>query len=554
MDYNENFSAELIGVNESQLAAINYDAGAAFCIAGPGSGKTRVITLRALRLLSEYGDDNAVLTLAFNRQAAEEMKKRAEDYGKKYDFYEKNAKKLKFCTIHKYAYEIINEYYNMKNLTPPKVIEETYAAETVKNIYKSVKNTQYISSETMKILMAYLENEGASASCEEDFAEIGEKYGEFKKERGLVDFNDMIVGALGIMRNDGNFNDKVKKRFRFLQVDEAQDLSPIQIDFIKSISGENIFYVADDDQSIYGFRGARPEVLSQIVKSSGTKRFILDKNYRSGSVIVDIATRFVEQNRVRFPKKLVADNVNSGVVKVKTYANVKKQAVSVAKLICKRVREGKTCAVLYRNNVSGILPLCALYFEAKKQKIDIGATIMGENTLISDIPILRAIADYINVHKEVKSPGSAVRNLRRNGLYDNISFGVFSSGKRKFIGETLKDCATFICERSLDAKSVMENAEKIDSLSQKTHVPIVTFSTVHSSKGLEFDTVIITDCVEGEFPYGDMSDEKTEAEERRLMYVAMTRAKSELIITFPRVCGEMTLKAGKFIYEICENL
>lgn len=532
-------------LNTEQRKAVMHDKGRALCIAGPGSGKTKVITIRALRLANENGR-NAVLTLAFNKAAAIEMQERAETTSKDVLNDESLIKSCKFATIHSYCYEIIRTYYKLMNKEAPKVLPEQETEKILAALYGKIAQTKFVGPETVKRIKRFLPSEGKTEEVNDPvLADVYEAFTEYKETRGLIDFDDMQSLALEILENNGRFAKTARERFSFVQVDEAQDMSQMQARIIQIIGGENVFFVADDDQSIYGFRGAAPELLKRLSIVGRVSKYMLGRNYRSGGEIIDVATAFIEKNSVRFRKHIMAEKTGGAVI-VETFADSEAQAVWTAKKILAEKEKGNSVCVLYRNNASNVLPLLELCILALRDGKKIKPQVRGDVTELGGLGALKNVCDRM---PEGVLPMRAFEDMRREGTLDVAMFTGETSGRRRFFKETVFDAIRILCKHTKNRADVMKLAIYSDSVTMSENGdPEVCFSTVHSAKGLEFDTVLVLDVVRGEFPFG--GNETTSEEERRLMYVAMTRAKKKLYISYPRRVGNMTLTASTFIDEI----
>ena len=575
---NEEFAA----LNAQQRAAAMHDQGRALCIAGPGSGKTAVISRRAARLGLVRGGgplQGRVLTLAFNRAACREMKNRSETVvrriceraglgpeasrGIKTDHY----------TIHGYCFKLVRDYCGGHGLKIPRVLEPDEEDRLIREAYREITGGN-AGDVTVALFKDYCSGEMRvslpSGDCKTVFPLVRERFSAVKKELCAVGFGDMLEEALRYLRADKVFRDTTVSAYDYVQVDEAQDLSEKQADVIGLISSGNVFFVADDDQSIYGFRGADPEVVRRL--GEGAAIYMLETNYRSKSEITGAASRFIRSNVMRFPKNLTSDKGKGGRVIIKAFENEVSQAVFTVDRIIKYRREGRSVCVLYRNNAGAPLVLTLLYFAvsgARDRRGDgriTGVHITGEKTLLSEDPYAAALsASIIKAEEErrrmvrdaqkfrlpvekVPLPKDVYKQLEKSGLVDVLGAETMA-GRRKYYVENVKAALREIVERSVSGKEIMEHAAAVDAFGSGDGSSGVYMSTIHSAKGLEYDAVMIIDCVKGEFPFGSLSGDAL-SEERRLLYVAMTRAAGDLYITYPRRCGRLELLPGEFLEEL----
>ena len=602
--YNQKYKNEFNLMNSRQKEAVLHGEGRALCIAGPGSGKTRVIALRAVRLGSEYygrGEKGTVLTLAFNRHACIEMRERGEKYCREFwgDEGDKYKNRINFYTIHAYCLRLVKMYAGLRGLTAPSIISTELTADFVREHRMKNNGGRPPSNDTVKRYMSFVTGEAVIRNAadvneaqQRIIEAIKKDYNEFKRAENLVDFTDMLVLAKKYMEEDEKFAEAVKRQYAFLQVDEAQDLSEVQSEIIKLLSPDNTMLVADDDQSIYGFRGARPEILLAFGEDSGVRRFILNKNYRSNSEIVELATGFININDKRFPKKLVSGRGKGGSVKLKYFDKIEEEAGFAARFLISGRKHGEKACVLYRNNASALLIMAELYFACGKSADKYLPSVSGEYIKLGNSVTLKKIAGEISEREKngKMMPSEILEEMRGEGKLQLLLAGGELGGRRPFYGAVMECVLKLLAGKSRRGEEIVRYAKEIDAFAEAKEKNNETFpgvgfvdgpaeicrdesqekfgytntgsgpsqdreggiyfSTVHSAKGLEYDSVMIADCVAGEFPCGNISKEEILREERRLMYVAMTRAKNELIIGVPGRAGEIELNKSIFAEEI----
>lgn len=576
--FKKKLGGELSSLTKDQLSAVMHDRGGALCIAGPGSGKTRVISLRAARLWALYGglendggsgsrgrDDGCsgvVLTLSFNKPACEEMKARGLEYIKRLGGSE-DTKAAAFYTVHAYCYRLVREYLKLKGLPIPRVLDPGETSEIIEKLYGEMTGGGRLPQSEMKMLKNYIVTENMEADFDfgglgKDLAkEIRKNYGLRKERMGVIDFGDMLGLSLKYLRSDRDFLNRTRSAYIFTQVDEAQDLSTMQAEVVKLISNGNVFYVADDDQSIYGFRGANPGTVRSLRERGGQfKTYMLEKNFRSTGDIVNLSSWFIRANEDRFDKRISASRERGGKVSLRYFSDTTAQALFCAELIKKRAKQKRSICVLYRNNASG-LPVGTALFLSLGKRDNLRPLVKGEKILFGELDYTRFLYRALK-EKEggrplarlfSKLPGDIYRDMKKTGEADMIAARAFG-GRRPFFRESAVTAAEYLLEKAVSADDFLRLTEGVDSFLESGDDPSVSFSTVHSAKGLEYDTVVIVDCVEGEFPFGDIRREEQVREERRLMYVALTRAKNEVVLTYPGKCGKLELTASRFIDEI----
>ncbi len=297
-------------LNEQQQKAVKHTKGPALVLAGPGSGKTTVIIARLKYLVHEIGvKPSGILSMTFNKAAQIEMQKRCNHV-----FGENHG--MRISTLHSFCNTVIKDYERRQRNTL-KLIEgndkETHNKHTLlKQIYHQI-NQSHISSEDLEELInhiGFMKNKmikdvSADTFSIRNFMQIVNAYEQYKKQYLLIDFDDMLTFSYAILRKCPDILGYYRKKYPYIQVDEGQDLSKIQFEIIKilTVPQNNLFIVADDDQSIYGFRGAEPKHILQIQESfTGCTIYHLTHNYRSTKNIVDISSYLIKRNRYRFAK------------------------------------------------------------------------------------------------------------------------------------------------------------------------------------------------------------------------------------------------------------
>ena len=583
---------EFMTLNPQQRAAAMHGEGRALCIAGPGSGKTAVISRRAARLGLVCGGGpmrGRVLTLAFNRAACREMRDRGEDIvrrvcGRAGADVDAALMKTDYYTIHGYCFRVVRDHCAGRGMPVPRVQSPEEENALIREAFFEVSGGR-AGDEMLSLFKNYNIRENGVTLPAGDynvlFRLVRERYSAMKQKIGVVDFGDMLELAALYLRRDAEFRRSVVSAYDYVQVDEAQDLSGMQADIVGLISSRNVFFVADDDQSIYGFRGSDPEVVRRL--GEGAAIYMLERNYRSKSEITETASLFIKGNIRRFSKNLTADKGRGGRVAIRAFKDEVSQGMFAVRKILECRRKGRTVCVLYRNNAGAAVVLTLLYFaggasgngrcsvagQCGKQTVGApeasGVRITGERTKLSEIPYTALLTGAIKRAEEeeakrtenrpfanVPLPGTIYRRLEKSGFTDVIGAETMA-GRRKFYVENVKAALKIIVGNSRTAGEILLHAAAIDEFGDARDGTGVFMSTIHSAKGLEYDTVIIIDCVKGEIPFGSPSGDAL-SEERRLMYVAMTRAGSELYVTYPRRCGKLEFMPGEFLDELKEVL
>jgi DNA helicase-2/ATP-dependent DNA helicase PcrA len=587
-------------LNDQQLSAVLHDRGPGLVLSTAGSGKTTVITARTGKLIYDGSlDTERILTITFSKLAALEMEERFKRL-----FPDAPRSTAYFSTIHSFAYRIVRDYFNKtgKNLELLNsnfemlkgIMMKTYSENNIFNI-----GTDEIENLSSKI--SYVKNmrieksEFSSLGFNiKDFEKLFTEYENKKREKNMIDFDDMLSYCEKLLSHYKATADKFKSYYKYIQVDEAQDLSIIQRDIINLVSNGNLFMVGDDDQSIYSFRGSNPKILLEFkdIYKEG-QIYHLDKNYRCDGYIVDRVGRFIEKNNKRYEKNIRADREKDRDITVKSFSTRRQQT----DYIIKKIRENPEMetAILYRYNISSILIAEALrnettrfyikedrnkYFNSKVLKDIIsffslsvnprdresfsniyykGKTYFtremnqfvasGQGTVFDDLsryPHLDKLK-RINIknfkwdlgHISKESPEAALDYIRFDMGYEDYLNRLEKDGRISYSSMFLDlEITKEICRNSNTVFEFMENVEYLKDLlrnAKKDNDANVTLSSIHSTKGLEFDRVFLIDNNFGEFPLEKRNQSKEEydeylEEERRVFYVGMTRARNNLEI------------------------
>ncbi|MBQ8165196.1 MAG: ATP-dependent helicase [Clostridia bacterium] len=555
----------LYGLNTKQADAANHLYGPALVLAGPGSGKTSVITARAVSLIEKRRVKPCrLLTVTFSRAAAEEMRKR---YIKKVGEERITDSDVpEYCTLHSFClksikyckaygeherkilcgsaekHKLISDIWNRINASENNILTFEYL-ELISNTISKIKCFSGTEKEADLRKDIQIRN----------FDEIFYEYEKYKQEKYLIDFDDMLSETALYLAEDKMFKALISEKYDFVQVDEGQDLSYLQIEIIKSVGSHgNVFMVADDDQGIYGFRGADVKSLKRYEEAfCGCKRYYLEQNYRSCGEIVSTASSFIRKNSDRYEKNIFTLNSAGEKIELIRTRDIVSQARFAAEIALANSAAGLTCGILYRKNMSALMPLLLLYELSRRNGIKASFCISGDFIHPCGYEIVKEYLEKILQHERhsrfiCKSPSDIFRDMERCGKIDeyrNLCALKGQSAKEteyilsftKVMGKTLKKYG-----------QITEFLEQIRTNESESNI---FFSTVHSSKGLEYDCVVIIDASEDEFPKRTAVDNEEIEEERRLFYVAMTRAKKKLYIVTPDKCGRIKCSPGIFFCE-----
>lgn len=605
-----------------QVDAIKHFEGPALILAVPGSGKTTVLLNRILNLIKNHNiDSSEIISITFSKSQGIDMEKR---------FLAQNPEfrgKITFKTIHAFCYEIVRNYMKLKNIKKT-LIEgnnEFNRILILKRVYYQ-KNYKKLSDEEINDFFSiydYTKNKmydfegylrkNHFISNRSLMLKLYNLYDEIKIQNNFMDFNDLLILANEYISTDKKLLKALKNRYKFFQIDEGQDTSTLQFEIIRKIvfPENNVFIVADDDQSIYSFRGASPENLLNFKDIyPNSKIFFMDKNFRSTKNIIKISNKIIQGNKIRYEKySKHTTEENSQIMLFK----VKNSTIQARELV-KRISEinpNETIGVLYRNNISSlyiadILKNNDIDFFVKENKFD-----FYSNRILNDVKnillfsedttdlevfkriyfklnayikkdfitkleykpynqcVLESLLDldelndfYLNKFTSLRNDFKRLKRMKMEDKIDcilyELGYGDYLDNFNEFSNLNYNLIFDLIKYLSKDLKIFDEFIEKLDNLkellknasSSKSNISI---STIHSSKGLEYDNVFIIDLIDGEFPQKSILnsfDEKLLEEERRLFYVAMTRARKRLFLYTIKERNNLPVEPSIFYNEL----
>lgn len=599
------------GLNEQQEAAVRRVNGATLLLAVPGSGKTTVIVARTGYLMYVAGvQPENILTITYTRAAAKEMKER---FAKKFATERMPA----FSTINSFCLSVINTCVKEKYIHVPKLVpnnESIIRAIAAKMLpeYPSDSQVRSLAQKVCKVknkLMTFQEIEAIEENSL-DFSAFYQAYKLYMSEHDLMDFDDQLLMANDLLDEYPDILQRAHEKFRYVSVDEAQDTSYVQHLIVQKLVGRNgnIFMVGDEDQSIYGFRGAYPAALLDFQSNYNEPCILrMETNYRSDRNIVSAANQFIKLNTRRLDKNMRAQSQKDGAIVVTCIDRMEQQA----ELLLERIRNQKpdeSLAILYRNNDSAIPLINLLQMNGiQVQTRDATGTFMT-NYVIRDLLdfMLLALnpADTTAFGHLYYKMGLYMKGVTAKRIIEAVEEGecrnVFSAAM-KFAGgkgyawkieclpRDFSDLAKKKPAEAIDYILFMLDywsnwlTKKIDAGASEQFISLrisilkmvaekyltipdflaalkniteykgcedsnVTVTTIHSSKGLEFDKVILIDMVSGIIP-GDSDDRDAEDDEEdaRAFYVGATRARHELEIITCRKMYQEKLEVSEFV-------
>ena len=580
--------------NKSQIQAISHMDGPAMVLAGPGSGKTTVITHRIKNLIekAEVRPEN-ILVVTFTKAAAISMQKRFSTLmngGK--------GQLVTFGTFHSVFYKILRK---SRRYEATEILSERQKTDYIREIigrYGISSNdiselSQNIINDIGNIKGNMLNAQEYEPSCckKEDFIKVYNAYNLELKKDGKMDFDDILRECYLLLCENHTILEQWRELYKYILIDEFQDINRIQMNIIELLASplNNIFVVGDDDQSIYGFRGARPEIMIEFKDYyPEAELIVLNVNYRSTQSIINVAGRVIENNKTRLDKCAHANNDKDFQPDIRKFRNQVEELKFVVSKIKEYENQGislSEMAILVRNNsqiqeissflknrkieaesgkhrsniyngmvakdilsyVRGALKFDGTYFNEdliyvlnKPQRYISRQVVLSVNMNISAV---RRIYSKNNIdsflfHIEMirkLPPQAALSYIRKGAGYEEylrlyaIGNNIPMSGLLKQLEQLVQECSKFnTLEQWINSIDSAQNSEgqnfgKKSSGEGGTNNRI-NIMTMHGSKGLEFKAVFIVDANQGIIPTSKALRERDFEEERRLFYVAITRA------------------------------
>lgn len=601
--------------SKAQTQAIMHKDGPMMVLAGPGSGKTTVITHRVQYLTKEYGiDPGDILVITFTRAAAGEMRER-------YEALTGGGSRVTFGTFHSIFFRILKLAYRY---TADNIVREEQQMQFVRELAQAgglepEDENEFAASilseiSSVKGERIALEHYYSKNCPDAVFRQLYAGYEEKMRRAGLIDFDDMMVLCLELFTERKDILSAWQRRYRYILIDEFQDINRLQYEIVRMLAKpeDNLFIVGDDDQSIYRFRGAKPEIMLGFERDyPGAGRILLDVNYRSTEEIVAPALRLIGENQKRFSKAIHTTGRHGKNVITKLWQDPGEENLAIAREIQLYLQSGVRpgdIAVLYRTNAGprflmeklmeynlpfrtrdtvpnlyehwisrNILTYIRIAMGSRaredilqvinRPKRYISRDAMPDETVsFEKMKAFYAEKDWIAERIESlegdlraiarMSPLAAVNYIRQGMGYDEylIEYAAF----RRMRPEELLETADELKESAAGFKTFDEWFTHIDAYKEellrqaaqrRTETDAITLATMHSAKGLEFPIVYILDANEGITPHSRaMLDEDME-EERRLFYVAMTRAKTRLHVYAVRERYHKKAEVSRFVWE-----
>ena len=607
-------------LNPSQYEVVTQAGGACLVLAGAGSGKTRTLIYRVAYLLEKGTPSEDILLVTFTNKAAQEMKNRVELLlGAK-------AKGLWCGTFHHIANRTLRIYSKQAGLPDNfSILDDEDSRDLVKNCIKSLKfqtgDAKFPKPNLIQNILSFSSNARKSVAAvtekyyphlalfTREFEKIKTMYDDKKKRAGLLDYDDLLMQWIGLLKNSDAVRERLTRQFRYIMVDEYQDTNRLQYELIQLLAShhKNVLVVGDDAQSIYSFRAAEiKNILDFPENYAGTKIFKLETNYRSTKPILDLANQSIRNNRHQFPKKLKSVREGGALPQLVRVRDNRQEARFIVQRILDFRESGiplSDVAVLFRAhylsaelemelvkcNIPYIVRGGIRFFEQQHVK-DVLAFLKILVNPMDEIGWTRALtlqpgigpgyAQRIfsmveaaggDLSKVISAdfglalppkPREGLFNFKKllKGLYkeerqahpDMLIEEILEKGYNKHVlmnfenaqerledlrelvnfAHTYKKLKDFLADATL--KEGFKGESIIDAGLAGESPDNLVLSTIHQAKGLEWHAVVVIGLSEGQFPHAKSMRSQSELEEeRRLFYVAVTRAKEELLLTHP---------------------
>lgn len=582
-------------LNEQQTKAVATDGKRVLVVAGPGSGKTRVIIERVARLVRGGYSGHDIILVTFTRKAAEEMKTRiTERIG------EHETRKIWCGTFHSICLRMLREWGGRLDYRPDtlSIYDDADQRDLLDDVIQQLR-VKVKRSALDQIVLDYgtvgagsLETHEAQHPTE---CKVFRHYRMRLRENNALDYGLILTEAQRLLSLFPDVLEHYRAKFKHILVDEYQDTDRLQAEIIGMLAPENLFVVGDSDQAIYSFRGATLQVLLDFQTEHFDAEVIeLPACYRCALRIVDAANNLIRHNSMRIAKEIVATRDHRGVVDTVVWATAADEARSLA--------AGKPCGdIAYLSRTKAALcPIADALDEAGVKYLFVGreASLFTMPVVKQFISFLALVVNpkdnlaFMRIRRLVGIDDDAYSRIRLRSVSDEMSHleaaeavsgaPLFAADVRKTNGddlllwsETVAQSPSFNAPeiakfREIIAKGHEDGrwctiSELLAWIQQRDlqddlmpdDTPGVKLMTCHAAKGLEFDTVCIVGCYEGHMPHSRAKSDDDVEEERRLMYVAVTRAKDMVIVTAPaQVTGfngqPRIVSPSRFITEMGE--
>ena len=627
-----------IAADPAQRAAIRHGSGPCAVIAGPGSGKTFVIVERIRQMIRETGiPASSILVLTFSRAAALQMRERFLESGPS------SGRELNvvFSTFHSFFYGILRESLPRKVSIIDAGARRKYLQHLcdmkTDQVHKPDQGSipglpRGTGPEELQQLISRFKN---GMTCSQPWVhELVREYDSYLEGRGWIDFDDMILQCCRLFREDPDVLQKWRSRFRWILVDEFQDVSVTQYELLRLLAApsDNLFIVGDDDQSIYGFRGASPHTIQRFLEDycsdtdetcaeKRNSRIFMTSNYRCGRQILEASAAVIRENTDRIDKDFRSGSGKEGEFSLRPFSRKDQQYLFIAgQLLEMSEDEREHSAVIFRTHAGtrrflDVLAQKGISFrqEGSSRRAQLpspgcdilgdilsyftaAADLQGKGVSRSDLLRIMNRPERFLSGRFIRGDRLGREDLLMHAGYERASieelvadlsllqslspawglrYLLDSVGYREFAKSILPQAQELLneieqaaseqrsglnwlsCLRELSAKAGQADAQGHDEHGHDENGHVlgsdnagkkgVRILTMHACKGLEFDTVYIPDLNEGNIPSRRSFTEDHLEEERRLFYVAMTRAKNSLTITYLQGTPDRPAAPSRFL-------
>lgn len=612
-------TGRLAQLTDNQKKAVIHKDGPALVLAGPGSGKTMVITYRVRHLIQTYRvNPGHILVITFTRAAAEEMQERFE----KLTEGEGNA--VTFGTFHSVFFYMLRMAYRydagniLRSDEKLRIMQQLVEQEKMDledpNEYVAGMLEDISRFKNSRLSMAEFVPANAARTA---FCALYQGYERVLQQQNKIDFDDMLLLTYELLRQRSDICQTWQNKYRYILIDEFQDINQVQYDIIRLLAGtrQNLFVVGDDDQSIYGFRGSKPEIMMGFQKDyPQAVQILLNHNFRSTGNIVRAAENLITHNQTRYEKQIQPDREAGSPVSIIECENVQMENQELLDKIRLHAAQGiayEEMAVLYRTNTT-VGPVIEKLLEHHLPfRVQDQVKNVFEHWIARDMLAYLELAEgdrrrstllqVMNrpnryIHREAVSsetvtfeqlkafykdkdwmqeriislekdlfllsgmrPYAAMNYIRKGMGYDSY-IAVYADYRNlkaeefyevlDHLMESAKECSTlkeWKAHIAAYTKTLQEQAKK-----RKREKEGITLTTMHSAKGLEYEVVFVIDVNEEMIPHHKAVEDAELEEERRLFYVAVTRAKQQLYLLYTKERYHKKTKASRYLYELTE--
>ncbi len=610
---------ESLRLNENQQKAILHKNGPMIVLSGPGSGKTTVITYRVKNLIENYNiSPNEILVITFTKAASEEMKERFKKICSSYY-------NVSFSTFHSCFFRIIRENYKYELSNILDDNEKSKIIKSIINKYNIYFDNMEEFVQAIISEISLLKNELLNPNYfnsrylnSNNFNIVYNEYELLKNQQNKIDFDDMLIQCYYLLKDYEDIRKFWINKYKYILIDEFQDINRVQYECIKILcENKNIFVVGDDDQSIYGFRGSRPEFLLNFPKDfENTKKVILNVNYRSTNQIINLCNKVILENNNRYAKNIIGTNKeNKQPILIRAYDAYEEAKKIVGKIQgLKKIYPLEEIAIIYRTNLQARAVVEILKDYNIEYQLKDNITSIYEHFIAKDIICYLSLAinkfdnesflkiankpkrflnknmlqdafekcknetsilEYLYCKVDLKSWQMESINellfhleqIKSKNVYDAIKYIIKTVGYESYLEEYvdfknigikgLLEILNEVLDSAKGYEKIEEYLNHIENMKQDIFKKYknnnqrgIVLTTMHSVKGLEFDVVFVIGCIDGIIPHEKSKSYIEIEEERRLFYVAITRAKVLLYISILNTKYEEKAFPSRFLKNL----